>query len=207
MSDTALILESENYQTAAEVLARAFQVDPVIGTVLKERSLEERVRLLTVVFGAELEKSGPQNVPLEVSRDGEIVGASLIHSPGGYPTSLSIQAGLLWRGLAAARSFSAMRRWVKIMNAFAKKHPKDPHYYLEILGVDQSWQRQGIASRILQQLAMWADDEGLGCYLENSNRLNLPLYQRFGFHTTSQEDVMGVPIWFMWRSPGSGQFN
>ena len=48
---------------------------------------------------------------------------------------------------------------------------------------------------------MWADEEGSGCYLENSNRMNLPLYQRFGFHTTSQEDVMGVPIWFMWRSP------
>jgi GNAT superfamily N-acetyltransferase len=201
MSDTALILESENYQPAAEVLARAFQVDPLMCTVLKAYSREERVRLMTVVFGAELETSGPRNVSLEVSRDGEVVGASLIHNPGGYPASLSLQAGLLWRGFAAARSFSATGRWMKMMNAFARKHPKDPHYYLEILGVDQSWQGQGIASRMLKQLTMWADEEGSGCYLENSNRLNLPLYQRFGFHTTSQEEVMGVPVWFMWRSP------
>ena len=36
-------------------------------------------------------------------------------------------------------------------------------------------------------------------YLETDKAENVTFYQRFGFRVTAQEDVLGVPNWFMLR--------
>jgi hypothetical protein len=35
--------------------------------------------------------------------------------------------------------------------------------------------------------------------LETASRVNLPLYQRFGFEIAHEEEIIGLPAWFMWR--------
>ena len=46
-----------------------------------------------------------------------------------------------------------------------------------------------------------ADEAGMPAYLESSNSLNLPLYQRHGFEVQAEEGVAegGPRAWFMWR--------
>jgi len=46
-----------------------------------------------------------------------------------------------------------------------------------------------------------ADSLGLPCYLESSNALNLPLYERHGFRVTSEYRFPGggPTSWLIWR--------
>ncbi len=92
---------------------------------------------------------------------------------------------------------------MKLLTALEKDHPKEPHYYLELLGVDPPWQGLGFGSRLMQQLTAWADADGVGCYLETAKPRNVPFYQRCGFQITKEIDVIGVHIWLMWRPPSN----
>ena len=48
-----------------------------------------------------------------------------------------------------------------------------------------------------------ADSLGLPCYLESSNELNVPLYERHGFKVTREFAFPGggPTAWLMWREP------
>ncbi|HNS51816.1 MAG TPA: hypothetical protein PKO09_11615 [Anaerolineae bacterium] len=41
----------------------------------------------------------------------------------------------------------------------------------------------------------------MGCYLETANPRAIPLYQRLGFRTLREGEILAVPMWFMWRDP------
>jgi GNAT superfamily N-acetyltransferase len=67
--------------------------------------------------------------------------------------------------------------------------------------VEPEQQGKAVGTAIMQHLVEKADEAKVGCYLENSNPRNLPFYQRFGFQTVIEKEIIGVPAWFMWRSP------
>ncbi len=71
-------------------------------------------------------------------------------------------------------------------DAIAAFHPKDPHWYLPLIGVDPGRQGRGLGSALLKAGLALCDAAGLPAYLESSNIKNVPLYERFGF------EVLGV---------------
>ena len=86
---------------------------------------------------------------------------------------------------------------------FARHMPKDPHYYLQFIGCRQRDQGRGIGAALLKQGTRICDEQGMPAYLESSNILNVPLYQRHGFEVIAEEAVAkkGPKAWFMWREP------
>lgn len=194
-------LTSESYSTAAEVWARAFEDDPAPLAILKGYAVEERLRALTVAFGANLRHCAPQAVPLAIHNETELAGAALIHRPGKFPPPMTAQLHVFWEGFKAVRSLSIMWRWGSFLSTLEKHHPKEPHFYLETLGVDPQWQGLGFGSCLMEQLNKWMDDEGVGGYLETTKPRNVPFHQRHGFEITKEIDVIGVHAWLMWRPP------
>ncbi len=87
------------------------------------------------------------------------------------------------------------------MPVWAKLDPKQPHWHFGPFGVLQERQRQGIGSQLLTYFCEHVDRLGAAAYLETDKPGNVRLYQRFGFEVTSEAPVLGVPNWFMWRSP------
>ena len=86
-------------------------------------------------------------------------------------------------------------------------HPKEPHYYLNVLGVDPSAQGTGLGSRLLAPMLERCDREGVPAYLESSKERNLTFYGRHGFRVTG-DLVMpfgGPPLWLMWREPAGAR--
>ena len=211
MSNTVLTLEPIRYQEAAGVLARAFQDDPVVVAILKGLAPEERIKILKISFDADLQICGPKGCPLEAEQENKIAGAAIIHRPGAYPLPASEQIGLLWKvfakGVMTTWALSAFVRWLKWLIAIEKKHPKVPHYYLEFIGIDTPFQGKGLGSQMMQHLVSRADEERVGCYLENGNPRNVPFYRSFSFQITAEEKVIGVPTWFMWRPPARQPVN
>ena len=62
-------------------------------------------------------------------------------------------------------------------------HPKEPHWYLPLIGVDPSCQGRGFGSALLRYALEQCDRAGLPAYLESSNPRNIPLYERHGFES------------------------
>ena len=64
------------------------------------------------------------------------------------------------------------------MNRF---HPKEPHWYLPLIGADPVHQGKGYGSALIAHALRRCDREGLPAYLESSSVANVPLYERHGF--------------------------
>lgn len=67
------------------------------------------------------------------------------------------------------------------MDAF---HPKEPCWYLPLIGVDPARQGRGHGSALLRHALVRCDREAAPAYLESSNPRNVPLYERHGFVVT-----------------------
>ncbi|MCW7989972.1 acetyltransferase [Streptomyces platensis subsp. clarensis] len=85
----------------------------------------------------------------------------------------------------------------------AKHTPKEPHWYLAVIGADPAAQGQGHGAALLRSGLAKADAAGLPTYLESSKPSNLPIYEHFGF--TVREEVRlpggGPVLWAMRREP------
>ena len=84
-----------------------------------------------------------------------------------------------------------------------RRHPKEPHYYLEFVGTSPAAQGKGMGTKVIAPMCARADAEGVGLYLESSKESNVPFYSRFGFEVreTLQHRRHGPTMWLMWRSP------
>ena len=60
-------------------------------------------------------------------------------------------------------------------------HPKEPHWYLPLIGADPVHQGKGFGSALLEHAMRRCDKDKLPAYLESSSPGNVPLYERFGF--------------------------
>ncbi|MCJ1334172.1 hypothetical protein MMC10_010879 [Thelotrema lepadinum] len=64
---------------------------------------------------------------------------------------------------------------------------RDPNsWYLVYLGTHSRARGRGLAKRLVGEVTRKADLESRACYLESSNEVNIPLYQKLGFETTKQ---------------------
>lgn len=68
---------------------------------------------------------------------------------------------------------------------------------------DPAAQGHGLGGALLASRLERCDAEGLPAYLESSNPVNVPLYERFGFTVTHEPAMPGScpPIHLMWRDP------
>jgi ribosomal protein S18 acetylase RimI-like enzyme len=190
----------QTYRQAAQVLGRAFADEPVSVVVYKNFSRDSRIRALTVDFTAEISLCLRKGYPLQLVADDKVIAVAVIYPPGTYPVSTMDQWKLLTRSIIGNGLYN-IKGWLQWLKEVDHAHPKEPHYYLEYLGVDPVYQGRAYGSRILNHLVSKADEEQVGCYLENATPRNIPFYQRFGFKVISEKEIVGIPSWFMWRPP------
>jgi GNAT superfamily N-acetyltransferase len=129
-------------------------------------------------------------------------GASVWMKPGHWKmpttTTLRILPGTL--RLLGVRS---ILRTFKVLTAFEKRHPKEEHWYLELLGTDPPMQRKGVGAALMADVLGRCDREGLPAYLETQKPDNVAYYRHHGFEVvdtmTVGKDEQEVTCWFMWR--------
>lgn len=90
-------------------------------------------------------------------------------------------------------------------NIFGKIHelaPKEPHWYLGVIGTLQEYFGKGRGTLLLKEMTKHLDEVGLPAYLEASNLKNSALYARHGFEITQEINLMGAPtLYSMRRKP------
>jgi ribosomal protein S18 acetylase RimI-like enzyme len=178
-------------------LAEAFWDDPVMQYILREGAT--RQRRLAKLFGVLLRG---HYLPLgTVWTTPDHAGAALWAPPGHatipVPTILRHLPGMLGAlGRNAGRALRAL-------GAVDKQHPKEPHWYLGVLGTRPQLQGKGIGSSLLGPVLARCDEEGIGAYLESSKHANLAFYGRHGFEVKGEIVLPsgGPTVWPMWRDP------
>lgn len=193
-------ITQHNYLQAVKVLAGAFVDDPISVAVYPKFSIPRRIDALQVDFKAEVRLCMRRGYPILAQEDSVVLGAAVIYAPGGYPFSRVDQWKLLLSSILGNGLYN-VRDWMHWLDEVDKHHPAEPHFYLEYIAVEPGYQGMGVGSALLQHLVDKADGMHVGCYLENTNPRNVNLYQRFGFNIIDQEEIIGVPNWFMWRPP------
>jgi ribosomal protein S18 acetylase RimI-like enzyme len=72
-------------------------------------------------------------------------------------------------------------------------HPKEPHWYLPLIGVDPASQSRGYGSALLAHALARSDRDCVAAYLESSNPRNVSLYQRHGFEILGEIQAGSSP--------------
>lgn len=180
----------------AATLARAFDDDPLIGWFFPD---ERGRRARLPGFMAALTRISSLPHGAVYTTDGHH-GAALWNPPGTWQTSL---AGQLRLGPVMLRHLrTRMATAIRAFSVIERQHPKEPHWYLLMLGTEPALQGKGIGSALMAPVLDRCDDNGVPAYLESSKERNIPFYSRHGFRVTGRIDLPGGPsIWPMWRDP------
>ena len=190
-------LDRKSFPRAGQVLGRAFSEDPLWSVLTSDTKL----------------------------RGSMFTGAARMVTAGGgmVETTPDIEAVALWMppgrklGIAAfIRSGFAPLRWLvrtpwqdlRRLGALPREVDKqrevlipEPHWSLEVLGVDPDCQRRGLGSALVQVGIRRADNDNVPTYVDTTEEDNLGFYARFGFEVRKEIAVtdLEAPLWMMIR--------
>lgn len=181
----------------SQMLARAFLDDPLIGHFLPDEG--RRRRNLPRVFRLLLKMGLPYRACYTTSG---FEAAAFWRPPNGWHVPL-------WQYIVNGPEMLSVfgggaLRVMNAMDAIEKRHPREPHWYLQAIGTDPAKQGKGYGSLVMRYQLDAADSARLPCYLESSKASNIPIYQSFGFQLTGEIALPGGPTIFpMWRDARS----
>jgi GNAT superfamily N-acetyltransferase len=189
-------LRPEMVPEASRVLARAFVTNPVHVVAFGPDQLSRNEAFFRTGLAA---MKGPKVVALEGS---QIVGVlHSVDSPDcqfSGPEKLRMTPAMI--GGFGLRSALRVSSWLA---AWAKHDPSGPHSHLGPIGVEPSAQGRRIGQQLMDRYCEELDRTGTAGYLETDKPENARFYGHFGFETTGEIPVLGVPNYLMWRKARS----
>jgi ribosomal protein S18 acetylase RimI-like enzyme len=189
-------MRPEERRAAAGVAARGMRDNPLhvaaFGPV-PERRVAALERLFRVLFAVVPE---PPRVAL---RAGFVVGVCGATPPGACrlpPLALARAAAALSRS-----GVGPLVRSLRWLEAWGARDPEAPHWHVGPVAVEGGLQGLGIGSRLLADLTTALDVAGDDAWLETDKPENVTFYRRAGFTVVEEAVVLGVPCWFLGRTP------
>ena len=181
--------------TLAAVLGRAYADDPVWSWVYPQ---PDRSRRLARMFRPLLRATQDRGATVLTDEAGR--GAAI------WQRSDARSLGALGSARVAAAmiaSLARVRRGQAVMRAIDQRHPREPHWYLAVLGTDPAHWGEGVGSALVRHVVDDPAHAGEPAYLETETAANVPFYARHGFRVVGELDVPGggPHLWLMWRDP------
>jgi GNAT superfamily N-acetyltransferase len=191
----AVALDRAGVPSAAGVLARALADDPgwrhVFPTdATRVARMTRTLRLM--IAGAYVSHGTSLAVPGAA--------AAIWTPPGAHDvptrTALALAPRLAW--LLGRRTPHAIR----LYRAMTAGTPREPHYYLAILGVDPAHQGRGLGVTVCAPILARCDETRTLCWLESTNPKNHAFYRRLGFTVAAETPIPDGPtLTFFSRQP------
>ncbi len=195
----------EHYADAAGVLSRAFVDDPLINALVPEpREPVERARRLAGLFAVVLKLQRGDGQPVfGVFEAGRLIAAAVVEGTMHAAAGATVASGLLsLPAMVRAVGWGGVRRAIRLVDTLTRNHPARPHLYLNILGVEPSFQGRHCGIAILNHLRelVQARADLDGVYLETATEANVAYYTRNGYEVISEFYPLGVRMWRMFQA-------
>lgn len=195
------VLELSDVEQAAGVISQAFMDDPLCTVILP--IARTRVKTLRKFFRA----YGAVNIRNQRGYGvGEpLSGVAFWLEPEKPNVSISDKSlGLFISVLFTfyPLGYIKARAILNQIDILHQKYAGDPHYYLDNIGVLPSERGKSISTRLIRPFLKKADEEKVIVYTDTVTRVNVALYEHFGFHCTEEctVDGTGITIWALRRS-------
>jgi ribosomal protein S18 acetylase RimI-like enzyme len=133
----------------------------------------------------------------------KIEGVSIWYKSNALPIGLP---GLLKAGLLKTILLINIPSFIRFSKlGKAKKANRDTllngeYYFLDLIGVDPSYARQGYAKLLIDTMLKKVDDENMSCFLETSSFKNVHYYQQYGFVLAGQYTYDGLESFCLIRN-------
>jgi GNAT superfamily N-acetyltransferase len=188
--------ERAEHPRVAEALASAFADDPAWSWLLPYADRQQRQHLF---FETELHHLVPDRREVWTTEDGSAAAFWAPPDRWRVPMPTVIRETRAMQRVFGRRLWHALRYLLKV----ERLHPREPHWYLEVLGTEPARQGQGLGSALLRPVLALCDRDGLGAYLESSSERNRALYERHRFRVVERFEMPGggPEIRRMWRDP------
>ncbi|MBK9347922.1 MAG: GNAT family N-acetyltransferase [Burkholderiales bacterium] len=187
-----------DYPQLIEVLIKAFDADPHIAWLIRrdeKRAIAYR-QFFTMMLNGLAQPHG------EIYTTDSLNSVALWYPPGRGKIGFLKQAKVAPAFIGAVGWNSLFSRMVGI-EKMEYHHPREPHYYLQLLGVDPAHQGTGGGRALLKPMLHQCDALQTCAYLETANPNNVGYYEGFGFqvvHSMQMPDK-GPKLWMMKRPP------
>jgi GNAT superfamily N-acetyltransferase len=203
---------------AGAVLAQAFDHEPAKLTLLPDSGIRQSVLEMSVK--TRLFDTLRYGTVHGAFIDGELGAIALWYPPGVPKLSITgaARAAMAWLGSIAtmARAFPHIARVLSsdlpgALDLAKKRGPAVARaswgitWQLELLGTLPEHRRKGLARSLLERQLRRCDQDGAAAWLEATDPVNPPIYERFGFETIAHIDgPRWLPgYWVMRREPQS----
>jgi GNAT superfamily N-acetyltransferase len=175
----------------AGVLARSFADDPMIRWPFHDHRVEERAGPLFTAILAEYQRS---DIVLEAGGGGGVA----VWIPPGSDAGID-QMNAATRNAIPPLTDDGAARYHAFWGWLESHVPVEPHWMLDMVGVDPVRQGEGIGSALINHGLDLAARDDAPAFLETGNPRNVPYYERFGFRVNDEGDAPGggPHIWFM----------
>jgi ribosomal protein S18 acetylase RimI-like enzyme len=192
------VLGPVDTQKVTDVLARATRDNPLhVATFGEDR--EKRLRTLQRFFSVAANVLGWQEHMLAArGSDGTIIGVCGMTPPGGCLPDLGLK--LLASSDPQEEGPIVAARIASWLGAWSERDPGQRHWHFGPLVVEPGLQGMGVGSRLMEVSCAQVDASGEQAYLETDTQADLLFYERFGFEVVGEQNVLGVPNWFMQRT-------
>lgn len=200
MEDPALIsvraARAGDIDALAALLTRAFADDPVLDWFLRPWSRHRAAQLFFAEVLADALPHGGVRVD-------ETDSACAIWLPPGAPAAAAGVWAALRHNVWMMRVASPLRlaRLKAVIQLSQEIHPREPCYYLSLIGSLPEARGSGRASALINEMLVSADNDAMPAFLETADAANIGYYQRFGFEVTGQAQLpLGGPVInLLWR--------
>ena len=193
-------LQRAELKEAAQLLGRGMRDNPANIRAFGIRDADRRGRALTRFFVPVLRGLHQRGLILGAFRDGSLVGVCGMARPGLCQPS-ALEKLRVVPSVVFGNPVSTPLRVLRWVGEWARRDPAERHWHLGPVAVDSHLQGQGIGGAMLVDFCTRMDDEHALSYLETDKSENVRFYQKFGFTVIVQAEILGIPNWFMSRSP------
>jgi GNAT superfamily N-acetyltransferase len=214
------VLLPDDLPAAAAVLARGFAEEP--GNVALLPDPEARRVLVETSVASTLRTVLPYGSVHGALVGDELAAVAVWHPPGVATASLAGAAqGLLgalanaWTvvgalphaaSVVAPHSLAALRL-LQVRGRAVARASQGVSWHLAFLATAPGHRGRGLARSLLERQLARCDEDGAAAWLETTDPVNPPIYERFGFETVAHiDDAAWLPgFWVMRRAPaGAG---
>ncbi len=198
-TDTKVIgIPYHRLDEATDVLARAFERDPIIAAIVPlERP--DRYAVLRELFRyscmARLTRTQPV---IGIEYDNRIVGVSLLLTPYSPPGTHLLERQ--WDRTSKALGEESVKLVEELVQSREEFLPPRLHHYLTVVGVDPKYQKMGFGRETMEATFDSARDDTISCgiMLETTGKKNVVFYEFNGFKTVGKKDFHGVEVDYMY---------